>query len=179
MTDSAARDPAPEGPLDDLLDAADASRREAALPVRSGEFQIIRFRCGDRDFAVTIDAVERTERVPMVTPVPRSPSYVRGVATLRGEVVCVLDLRAYLAGEESGIGDAKSLLVVTDGERRVGVLSESLPDFQRVHTDELMDLPPTELEVYAGAIEREGELVGIIDPVRLFDHIERRLLHAR
>ncbi len=164
-------------PLDALLESADAARASGGQAVREDDFQIIRFRTGGRDFAFEIDAVERTERVPMVTPVPRSPSYIRGVATLRGGVVCVLDLRHLLSGEQgTSPTDAKSLLVVCDGgERRLGLLSESLPDFQRVRGGETMAVPGAELDLYVGTIERDGQLVGVLDPGKLFDLIERRM----
>lgn len=164
-------------PLKELLEAAETSRQVRAVSQDVDEFQIIRFRCGEREFAVTIDVVERTERVPMVTPVPRSPTFIRGVANLRGGVVAVIDLRGFLSGEirPEAPSEAKSLLVLGDGARRVGVLSDSLPDFQRVTQAETMSIPPTELEIYSCAVERDGQLVGIIDPSKLFDWIERRL----
>ncbi len=167
-------------PLDELLEAADAARADGGEASRPDDYQIIRFRTGGRDFAFEIDAVERTERVPLVTPVPRSPRYVRGVTTLRGSVVCIVDLRSFLSGEEgTSTPDAKSLLVVTDGgERRLGLLSETLPDFQRVRGGETMPVPSTELDIYVGTIEREGQLVGVLDPAKLFDLLERRMAGA-
>lgn len=162
--------------LDEMLEAAEVARREAEdFEGRAHEFQIIRFRCGDREFAVTIDAVERTERIPMITPVPRSPGFIKGVANLRGGIVCVLDLRSLIEAHQAPTGNARSLLVLSDGMRRVGILSDSLPDFQRVVGSETMSVPASELEIYTGAIERDSHLIGILDPAKLFDLIEQRL----
>jgi purine-binding chemotaxis protein CheW len=166
--------------LDRLIEAAEASRRKTAAARQAREFRIIRFRSGGRDFAVPIDNVQRTERVPMITAVPRSPPYVRGVASLKGEVVCIFDLRRFLSGEEGvGPADATSLLVIGEGLRRIAVLSESLPDFERISVDEIMAVPSSEVEIYSGAVERDSSLVGLIDPAKLCDLIERRLGHGR
>jgi len=148
---------------------------------------VIRFRSGGKELAVVIDAVERTEQIPLLTGVPLAPSFVRGVASLRGGVVCVVDLRPLLepGSQAAAAGDEKSLLVIHDGVRRIGVLCDDLPDFQRVGRGETLNLPQDELEVYQGALRvrrrsarddgTPPELVGIIDPSRLFDLVERRL----
>ena len=154
--------------------------------LREQSYQVIRFRSGGKELAVVIDAVERTEQIPLLTGVPLAPSFVRGVASLRGGVVCVVDLRPLLepGSEAAAGGDEKSLLVIHDGVRRIGVLCDDLPDFQRVGRGETLDLPQDELEVYSGALRvhrakpvvgAPPELVGILDPPRLFDLVERRL----
>ncbi|MGE0707985.1 MAG: chemotaxis protein CheW [Planctomycetota bacterium] len=168
-------------PLDDLLDEAEAARAAGSTAwqeLAEQEYQVIRFRSGGRELAVAIDAVERTERVPLLTAVPLSPPFVRGVASLRGGVVCVLDLRPLLSAEEGDdvdLGEAKSLLVIRAGLRRVGLLSDNLPDFQRVGRGDTLPVPHGRLEIYRAALKAGGELVGILDPEKLFDLVETRL----
>ena len=163
-------------PVDDLLLRADRERKSGGQTKAAEEFQIIRFVVGDRPFAVPIDAVERTERVPTITAVPRAPGFVRGVASLRGGIVCVVDLHRLLSGQEVTAGEVRSLLVLQDlTGRRIGVLSTSLPDFERVRRDQTMRAPAAEVDVYHGAVERDTELVGILDPAKLFDHVEKLL----
>ena len=136
---------------------------------------MIRFTSGGREFSLPIGCVERTERIPPTTPMPRAPDYVRGIASLRGGVVCVLDLAAML-GQSKHNDEWKSLLVVSVGTRRLGILSDTLPDFERVEAEELLGVPSTDLELYSGAVERDGNLVGLLDPRKLFDHLEERLI---
>ena len=47
-------------------------------------------------FAVSADAVQAMVRVPRIVEVPKSPSYVRGVAEMRGKVIPFVDLRLRL-----------------------------------------------------------------------------------
>ncbi len=106
---------------------------------------------------------------------PRAPDFVRGIASLRGGVVCVLDLARMLG--HGGLDDEwKSLLVVSVANRRLGILSDTLPDFERVEAEELLGVPNTDLELYSGAVERDGHLIGLLDPRKLFNHLEARLL---
>lgn len=165
-------------PVDDLLGRAERERGAGGRArAKVEEYQIIRFVVSERPFAVPIDAVERTERIPTITPVPRAPAFVRGVASLRGEIVCVVDLHRLLAGVDAAPPQgARSLLVLQDDAgRRLAVLSSSLPDFERVRRDQTMRAPAADVDVYHGAIERDAELVGILDPAKLFDHVEKLL----
>ncbi|MCO5169205.1 MAG: chemotaxis protein CheW [Planctomycetes bacterium] len=163
-------------PVDDLLARADRERRGGGQARAAEEYQIIRFVAGGRPFAVPIEGVERTERVPTITPVPRAPAFVRGVASLRGGIVCVVDLHRLLTEQAAPAGDARSLLVLQDHSgRRLGVLSGSLPDFERVRRDQTLRAPAAEVDVYHGAVERDAELVGVLDPTKLFDHLETLL----
>ena len=97
------------------------------------------------------------------------------VANLRGGVICVFDLVSFLRSGEA-THDAKSMLVVHDPTgRRLGVLSESLPDFQRVQAGETMAAPTSEGDIYLGTVERSGDLLGVIETTKLFDALQRRL----
>ena len=160
-------------PVEALLQSGVTFRRIGKDGTRESEHQIIRFGAGAREYALSIEAVERTERVPMVTPVPRSPRFVRGVANLRGGVVCVLDLAELLEGEATL--DPKCLLIVVNASRRVAFLSHSLPDFQRVTQAEQIAVPAGREDVYHGLIERDEVLIGVLDPSRLLDLVERRM----
>lgn len=166
-----------DSPIDELLDRAERERGGGGGTRTAEEYQIIRFVVSDRPFAVPIDAVERTERIPTITPVPRAPAFVRGVASLRGGVVCVVDLHRLLVGEAAAEAPVpRSLLILQDGAgRRLAVLSSSLPDFERVRRDQTMRAPAADVDVYQGAIERDTELVGVLDPTKLFDHVEKLL----
>lgn len=166
-----------ETPVDDLLARADRERKSGGQVKAAEEFQIIRFVVGDRPFAIRIDSVERTERIPTITAVPRAPAFVRGVASLRGGIVCVVDLHRLLAAKDtSAVHGPRSLLVLQDhAGRRLAVLSTSLPDFERVRRDQTLRPPAADVDVYQGAIERDATLVGILDPAKLFDHVEKLL----
>lgn len=163
-------------PLDELLSDAESAREEDLRILGDEQFQIIRFTSGDREFAIPIECVERTERVPPITTVPRCPSYIHGIASLRGGVVCVVDLAAFLSEAQAiSLQEARSLLIIGVSGRRVGVLSETLPDFERIHEQDTLAIPTTDMEVYSGALERQSGLVGILDPGKLMDRLEERL----
>ena len=160
---------------DDLVAAGVRARRGRRQQTDEAEYQVIRFRIHQRELALPIDAVEWTERIPPIIPVPRVPDFITGVASLRGAVICVLDLRGLLENETAPPNEARSLLIVSDGSRKLAVLSESLPDFERVFRKDNRGIPPSDIDIYASSVERDEHLVGILDPGKLFDYVEERL----
>lgn len=51
------------------------------------------FRLGDELFAANVSKVLEILEIPMITKVPRSPAFMRGVVNLRGNVLPVIDTR--------------------------------------------------------------------------------------
>ena len=67
-----------------------------------GDMELITFRVGQQEFCVDILTVREIRGWAPVTPLPRSPPFVRGVINLRGTVLPIIDLaqRLGLPGTE-------------------------------------------------------------------------------
>ena len=68
---------------------------EVAVVERAGT-RFVRFTVGATAYAIGEGFVTELDRVPKVTPVPRTPAWLRGVTNLRGDILSVVDLRVYL-----------------------------------------------------------------------------------
>jgi purine-binding chemotaxis protein CheW len=55
--------------------------------------QMVTFELNDEEFGIDIGLVREINRLMKITPVPKSPSAVKGVINLRGQVIPVVDLR--------------------------------------------------------------------------------------
>ncbi len=76
---------------------------------------LLRMAVGTEVLAVPIEQVREILEVTRLTPLPRTPSFVRGVMNLRGSVVPVLDLAARLGLPDSVIGRRSCIVVVESG----------------------------------------------------------------
>ncbi len=61
--------------------------------------EVISFKLGDEIYGVKIDYVREILKPLEITPVPRTPSYLKGVTSLRGEIIPVFDLKERLGLE--------------------------------------------------------------------------------
>jgi purine-binding chemotaxis protein CheW len=159
-----------------LLEAAERRRAEIERGVSTEkEIQLIHFDLGSERYGVPLDSVAKIDHVPAIVAVPRTPPFVKGIASLRGEIVCVVDLRA-LVGLAPSERMPRGLVVLQAGARKVGLISDSLPDFLRVKASAVTPAPPGPgSEILAGILDRDGRTIAVLIPERLFDFIGGRV----
>jgi purine-binding chemotaxis protein CheW len=93
-------------------------------------------------YAVPSTAVQRMEMVEQVTPVPNAPPFVDGVVFSRGRVVPAVNLRARFGFPRAEYDLKTRLIVVSHGERVVGLLVDTAREFVRIPAEAVQ--PPPE-----------------------------------
>jgi chemotaxis signal transduction protein len=78
----------------------------------AGARAVVVVRLGEAEFGVPVTRVREVVRAPAATPVPFTTPAVRGIASVRGEIVPVLDLAARVLGAPAP--GAARLVVVSD-----------------------------------------------------------------
>jgi purine-binding chemotaxis protein CheW len=91
-------------------DTPGAAKAAAALP--DGPCSLLRMAVGREVLAVPIEDVREILQVGRLTPLPRTPAFVRGVMNLRGAVVPVIDLAARLGHPATELGRRSCIVVV-------------------------------------------------------------------
>jgi purine-binding chemotaxis protein CheW len=90
--------------LDQFLaapDAAVAGSAEAPVPAVAGvmeaspEEKYLLFSLAEAKYAIPIGNLLEVEKPDSVTPLPRGPDWLKGVTSLHGEILSVIDCRAY------------------------------------------------------------------------------------
>jgi twitching motility protein PilI len=147
--------------LDRRARAAAQGKPEASAS--GAEWVGIAFRLGGEAFLL---AREETREVmgypPMVTRVPGAKSWIRGLSNVRGQLLPVIDVRAFLGSGASSVTRATRVLVANHREIPAGLMVDEVMGFRRFYESEFSaDLPPTLLrcERYlAGAFKRGAEV---------------------
>jgi purine-binding chemotaxis protein CheW len=119
--------------------------------------QLCAFFVGSEEYALDIRRVEEILQPLPVTPLPRAPSYLEGVVSLRGAVVPVVDVRKRLGAKVDPGGKAK-LLICLVGRKRLGLLVDRVSQVVRTTVGELKPAPP---------LSREGQgpcVIGVCGP---------------
>ena len=100
------------------------------------------FNLGKEIYGIPILKIANIERKMDITPVPRTPSYVKGITNLRGKIIPVMDLK-----EKFGIGMAE----VTE---RTCIIIVNIQTDSGLHTNGLMvDEVSEVLDISDGYIE--------------------------
>lgn len=122
----------------------------------------VAFRLRAENFLVAREETREVLGFPsVVTRVPGAKSWIRGIANVRGQLLPVVDLRAFLGGGASTTGRSTRVLVAQHREVPAGLLVDEVLGFRRFAEGEFSSTtPPTiaRCERYlAGAFRRGTE----------------------
>jgi purine-binding chemotaxis protein CheW len=104
--------------------------------------QMINFTLGGDEYAVEIQKVREVINFRELTPLPKAPSFVKGIINLRGEVIPVIDLREKFGLTHEGYSPLTDVVIVEIGRKAVGVVVDSVRHVIRVAPSELAPSPP-------------------------------------
>jgi purine-binding chemotaxis protein CheW len=143
---------------------------------RDGAARLLVFRVGAERFGVELQAIDEVIDAPAVQSIPDAPATVLGVATIRGELITVYDLRTLLSVQgrldEAGDGAGAALLFARD-DRRVGLAIDDVYDAIRIEDGDLLKAPgggaAASDGILIGLVRRAGDLIGILDANALLD----------
>jgi purine-binding chemotaxis protein CheW len=100
--------------------------------------QFLTFLLGAEQYGVEILKVQEIRGYSAVTPIPNTPSYLKGVINLRGTVVPVIDLRAKFSMEQTEYNKFTVIIVVTLGKKVTGLVVDAVSD--------VLDVPAAEMK---------------------------------
>jgi twitching motility protein PilI len=132
----------------------------------------IGFRLGAEQFLMPRQEVREVLMVPSsMTRVPGAKPWIRGLANVRGHLLPIVDLRAFLGAGAGGSGRTARALVLNDGEFHVGLIVDEVYGFRRYLEREHDQHAPETLircdRFLAGSFRRGDEVWPVFSSVRL------------
>jgi len=103
--------------------------------------QYIVFHVEQEQYGVPVSQVYSIERLLMITEVPRTLPFIRGVINLRGIVTPVLDLRERFEFEPAEHSDETRIVIVELNEMTVGMIVDAVSDVVTIE-DDCVEAPP-------------------------------------
>ena len=111
---------------------------------------ILQFRIADEYYGIDSDISNHILRVPLITSVPLTHQYFRGIVVLTGRIVPVLDLRTILSdGMVDTSQESSRIITLQINDEEVAIL-----------VDEVIDTVNIEQENYEENISDENAIVG-------------------
>jgi purine-binding chemotaxis protein CheW len=137
----------------------------------SGPRQLISFVVDEQEFCVDVTTVREIRGWTPATPIPQSPSYLKGVINLRGAIMPVVDLRNRLGYGVTEPEARHVIIVVECGHRLAGVLVDAVCDTLTVDAASIQAAPETGAPDQAfvrGIIPLEDRLVTYLSMADIF-----------
>ncbi len=142
----------------------DAADRSAIAAQNS--LQLIAFSIGEQTYGVEITTVREIRAWNGATPLPNTREFVRGVINLRGTIVPIFDLRARFGDGQTLPTRNHVVVVMSVGEKWVGLLVDAVSDILTVSKDDIHAVPEghaIDTELLSGIVTHDNQMVGLID----------------
>ncbi len=124
-----------------------------------GSLQVVEFLLGRERYAIDLFDVREVVEYTSITKLPNTPSYMKGIIDLRGEITTIVDLKDRLhipPGTE--VNEENSRIIVLDEKITRAKTGIMVDDVLSVSTFDMSDIDSTS----AADMEDDGAILGII-----------------
>jgi purine-binding chemotaxis protein CheW len=119
----------------------DAGVRSAARGNASGGGKFLSFFLGPEEYGLEILKVHEIIGMMAITPVPRTPEFVRGVINLRGKVIPTVDLRLKFEMPTVDQTDETCIIVVQASGVQVGIVVDRVSEVLDIKGEDVEPTP--------------------------------------
>lgn len=168
------------------MEAAETSAWHAVSQAQNKEepkagkrMQLIIFRLGGEEYGLTIDQIKEVVLTPNIAQVPRMPSYIKGVANIRGNIIAIFDLEEKFNLGRNGESPSENIgnytLVIESAKFKVGILVKEVPNTLSITMDQVEDstgfiqYSAVDEKCITGIVKAGERLIILIDVYKLMD----------
>lgn len=147
--------------------------------------KLLTFSLGSEGYGISILKIKEIIGMMDITPVPRTPEFIKGVINLRGKIIPVMDLRAKFGMEEQEY-DVRTCIIVAEvtmhgTQKLLGVVVDTVSEVVTIASDQIE--PPPEYGTNAehnsilgiGKIKERVIIILDIDEIFLCEEVVRML----
>ena len=109
---------------------------------QQGCIEIVVFRLAHETYGIETAFVREVYPLRDMTILPGTPSFVKGIINVRGQIVSVIDLKTFFNLPERGIGELNKVIILCNDRMEFGILADIVEGTQSVALKEIMAAPP-------------------------------------
>jgi len=151
--------------------------------VERDESKVAVFKLSDEEFGISIEKINEINRLPEVTPVPKSANFIEGIINLRGEIIPVINLRERLGFERKEFDEFERVIIVEMGGQKTGLIVDRVTEIKSIDDSMFKEVPPflktsVERDVIEkiANIEREKRIITILSVDNILTKDEKKEL---
>jgi purine-binding chemotaxis protein CheW len=144
-------------------------QRAQALALRENDetgqqerIEIIVFRLAHETYGIETAFVREVYPLRDMTILPGTPSFVKGIINVRGQIVSVIDLKTFFNLPDKGIGELNKVIILCNERMEFGILADVVEGTQSVVCEDIMAAPPGVIgigEKYLKGVTKEHVVV--------------------
>lgn len=140
------------------------ARPVGARPAADDHVEFLEFAVADERYGIETAHIREVAAVTALTRIPGTPAFIGGIATLRGQILSVLDIARLFDLPDHGRAAPEKLVVLEGADMPVGILAAAILGMRAVPRSEIETSLPTLAggrAPYLRGVDRSG--VAILD----------------
>ena len=121
------------------------TRNSKQKVLKSGYHKYLTFQMKGQEYGLESLKVKEIIRVMKITPLPRTPDFIKGIVNLRGKVIPVVDLGVKLGMKEADYTEKTCIIVVevtgSKGVAQMGIVVDSVSEVANIGADQIAETP--------------------------------------
>ena len=155
-----------------MKDREDNSKASSGAIVK-----FITFALGREKFGISLDEVKEIIADYNIVPLPRTPDFIEGIISLRGDIIPVVDMRARFEMESRESDDETRVIVLEMKDFIVGIQVDNVYEVLKL-TEDAIEPPPKLVgglkgDYIDGVAEAKGKLTIILNLDEIFSATEK------
>jgi purine-binding chemotaxis protein CheW len=114
--------------------------------IKNREGKYLTFVLGKEEYGLEILKVREVIAYTDITLIPKTPSYIKGVVNLRGQVIPVVELRVRFGMEPTEVNDQTAILIVKTTQKGretdIGLIVDRMEKVLEIGYADIEDVPP-------------------------------------
>jgi purine-binding chemotaxis protein CheW len=173
---------APRNPLEVILSGREAAGcsegmqlvcGETSATARDEQGEYLCFRVSDETYGIDIMDIKEIITTRTVTEVPRAPSFISGIISLRGIIIPIIDMAARLGLRREAATGRERVIVVRQGETFSGLLVDEViqvvPIARNCFEPAPAVLAGSDRDFVSGVGRADGRMIILLNPEKITD----------
>lgn len=120
-------------------DRMDTDIKEQGLS--NDTLQLVTFSLGNEEYGVHIEDVEGVIRIPEITHLPQTESFLKGIINLRGDIIPVIDMRERFNMESIEYTQTTRVINIKIKDKLVGLIVDTVSQVIVLNKEDIEDAP--------------------------------------
>jgi purine-binding chemotaxis protein CheW len=103
--------------------------------------EVLSFRLGKEEYAISILMVQEIRGYEQPTQIPQAPAGIKGVSSLRGQIVPIVDMRLLFGLGEPVYNALTVVIVLNIGHHVIGIVVDSVSDVVTLEPEQMRPAP--------------------------------------
>ncbi|EKD27897.1 MAG: hypothetical protein ACD_79C00504G0003 [uncultured bacterium] len=103
--------------------------------------QVVVFEINSKEYAIPVFSTKEIIRIPAIIDIPNSPGFLAGVINLRGNIICIIDMRKQFNAPANDT-ESTRIIIVQINKMNIGLIVDSVHEVIKIKKSQIDPVPP-------------------------------------